>query len=132
MMRFTSHSRKETKYASVIWHESKTVSGVRYATRQVSLQQRIELASRIREIVLRHEFLKAGDAGDQLEVTLGELLVRKLYIEWGLQEIEGLAIDGEPATVESIVAKGPEALTDEIVTSIRGQLELSGEERKNS
>lgn len=132
MMRFTSHSRKETNYASVIWHESKTIGGVRYATRRVSLQQRIELASKIREIVLRHEFLKAGDPGDQLEVTLGELLVRKLYIEWGLQEIEGLAIDGEPATVESIVAKGPEALTDEIVTSIRGQLELSGEERKNS
>ena len=131
MMRFTSPSRKETNYSSLIWHESAAVGGVRYATRRVSLQQRIELASKIREIVLRHEFLKAGDSGDQLEVTLGELLVRKLYIEWGLLEIKNLTIDGELATVESIVAKGPEALADEIVTTIRGQLDLSEDERKN-
>jgi hypothetical protein len=132
MMKFISHSHRGTQYTSLRWHESKTFKGVRFATRRVSLLQRIELTSRVREIVLRHEFLKSGDGSDQLEITLGELLVRKLYIEWGLHGIQGLAVDGEPATVESLIEKGPEALTGEIVATIREQLELSEEERKNS
>lgn len=132
MMKFISHSPKHTSYSSLLWQESKTFKAVRFAVRKISLLQRIELTSRVREVVLRHEFLKSGDASDQLEATLGELLVRKLYIEWGLHEIQGLIVDGEPATVESVIEKGPEALTDEIVATIRAQLELSEEERKNS
>jgi hypothetical protein len=132
MMKSMSHSRETTSYSSVVWHDSKALSGVRYATRRISLMQRIDLTNRAREIVLKHEFFNAGDASDQLEATLGELLVRKLYIEWGVQEIEGLSVDGEAATVESIVAKGPEDLTDEIVATVRAELELSEEERKNS
>ncbi len=131
MMRFISHSRN-THYSSVIWHDSKVVRSVRYATRRVSLRQRIELTSKVRDLVLKHEFLKAGDAGDQLEATLGELLVGKAYLEWGLHEIQGLTIDGEPGTVETVIEKGPEELTNEIVATIRAQLELSEEERKNS
>ena len=132
MTKSTSHSREIASYSSVVWHESRTIAGVRYATRRISLLQRIELTNKAREIVLKHEFLKAGEASDQLEATLGELLVRKLYFEWGLQEIEGLVVDGEAATGEAIIAKGPEELTDEIVATIRAQLELSEEERKNS
>jgi len=132
MMKSMSHSREITSYSSIVWHESKRFPGVRYATRRISLMQRIELTSRVREIVLQHEFLKAGDASEQLEATLGELLARKLYIEWGLHEIHGLTIDGETAVMQSVIAKGPEELTDEIVATIREELELSGEERKNS
>lgn len=131
-MNCISHSHEGASYSSVVWHESKALSGVRYATRRVSLLQRIELTSKVRETVLRHEFLKNGDTSDQLEVSLGELLVRKLYVEWGLHEIQGLTIDGEAATVESIIDRGPEVLTDEIVATVRSELELSGEERKNS
>jgi hypothetical protein len=132
MMKFMSHSPEITGYSSIVWHESKTFPGVRYAIRRISLMQRIELTSKLREIVLQHEFLKAGDASEQLDATLGELLARKLYIEWGLHEIQGLTIDGEAAVVDSVIVKGPEELTDEIATTIREQLELSGEERKNS
>lgn len=131
MMRFISHSRN-AHYSSLVWQESKAAHGVRYATRRVSLQQRIELTSKVRELVLKHEFLKTGDAADQLEATLGELLVRKVYLEWGLHEIQGLTIDGEPGTVETLIEKGPEELTNEIINTIRAQLELSEEERKNS
>jgi hypothetical protein len=132
MTKSTSHSREVASYSSVVWHESSTMPGVRYATRRISLMQRIELTSKAREIVLKHEFLKAGEVSDQLEATLGELLVRKLYLECGLHEIEGLTVDGEPATGQAIIAKGPEELTNEIVATIRAQLELSEEERKNS
>jgi hypothetical protein len=131
MMKFSSRSRNKSSYASVLWHESKTTHGVRYAIRRVSLSQRIELTKRARELSIRNEFLKAGDAPDQLEASLADLLVRRLYIEWGLAELIGLRVDGEPATVEVLIDKGPEALADEIIFAIRGQLGLSEEERKN-
>jgi hypothetical protein len=131
MMKFPSRLRKESSYASVLWFESETVQGVRYGIRRVSLSQRIELTKRARELSIRHEFLKAGDASDQLEASLADLLVRKLYIEWGLAEVTGLRVDREPATVDVLIEKGPEALADEIIAAIRGQLGLSEEERKN-
>jgi len=82
--------------------------------------------------VLRHEFLKSGDAADQLEVRLGELLVRKVYIEWGLVEVQGVTFDEKPATPETVITIGPEGLANEIAAVIRDQLELSEDERKNS
>jgi hypothetical protein len=130
-MKFPSRLRNKSSYASVLWFESEAVQGVRYGIRRVSLCQRIELAKKARELSIRHEFLKAGDASDQLEASLADLLVRKLYIEWGLAEVTGLRVDSEPATVEVLIEKGPEALTDEIIAAIRGQLGLSEEERKN-
>jgi hypothetical protein len=131
MMKFPSRLRNKSNYASVLWFESETVQGVRYGIRRISLCQRIELTKKARELSIRHEFLKAGDASDQLEASLADLLVRKLYIEWGLAELTGLRVDSEPATVEVLIEKGPEALTDEIIAAIRGQLGLSEEERKN-
>jgi hypothetical protein len=132
MMKFQSRLHKRATYESMLWYESQIVRGVRYAIRRVSLAQRIELARRARELSIRHEFLKAGDAPEQLEASLSDLLVRKLYIEWGLAEITGLRIDQELATVEVLIEKGPEALADEIITAIQGQFGLSEDERKNS
>ena len=131
MMKFMSPLHNDVTYSSIVWHDSQTLPGARYAIRRVSLAQRIELTSRAREVVLKNEFLKAGDAPDGLEAALSELLVQKLYIEWGLSEITGLVIDGNPATPETVVEKGPEALTQEIVSVIREQLELSEDKRKN-
>lgn len=131
-MKFTSRSRDTVTHASVVWHDSKEYAGVRYAIRRVSLSQRIELIDKVRSLLQRHEFLKAGDSSDQLEANLGELLIRKLYLEWGLVALENLTIDDEQATVPLLIEKGPDSLTDEIITAIRGQLELTTEERKNS
>ena len=97
----------------------------------MSLGQRIEMAERIQVLSSKYEFLKAGDALEKAEAHLAELLVRRLYLEWGLAVIEGLSIDGEKASVELLIEKGPELLGDEIVASIRAELELSEEERKN-
>lgn len=131
MTKCTSRSPEDQTYSSLLWHESKVMPGVKFATRRVSLQQRLELTSRVRELILKHEFLKAGDSADQLEVTLGELLVKKAYLEWGLVDLQGISFDGESATPETLIACGPEALAEEIVTAIRGQLHLTEEERKN-
>lgn len=105
--------------------------GVRYAIRRISLGQRLELTKRARELCLRHEFLKAGNAQEQLEASLSDLLVERLYLKWGLAELEGLLIDGEPASPSALIEKGPELLASEILASIQSELGLSEDERKN-
>jgi hypothetical protein len=131
MMKFISLLRKENDYASVSWHASQVMAGVRFAVRRVSLQQRIELNHRVRELTMKHEFLKAGDPAGQLEAALSGLLVAKLYIEWGLNAIDGLLIDGQKATAASLIAGGPADLGDEIVQTIQAEIALTDDERKN-
>ena len=130
-MKSQSPSPNLNEYSTLRWRNSEVAPGVSYAIRRVSLAQRIELTRRARELTQRYEFLRAGDAADQLEATLADLLTRKLYLEWGLAEIRDLMIDGAPATVETVVEMGPEALSDEMVTAIQAELSLSEDERKN-
>jgi hypothetical protein len=105
---------------------------VSFAVRRPSLAQRIDLTERVRNLTLKHEFLAAGNLSDQLTASLSELLVRRLYLEWGLAEIKGLKIDGEPACTLTLVDRGPEDLADEIVQAIKAETGLSEDERKNS
>jgi len=130
-MKFLLRLRKPD-HSSVAWHESRSISGVRFAIRHISLAQRIELTKSVRELALRYEFLKSGEPSDQLEASLSDLLVRKLYIEWGLAALEGLRIDGKQATPALLIDSGPERLSDEVIEKIRAELELSEQERKNS
>ena len=132
MMNFLSRSPKVTDHSSLAWHSSTAVPGVRFATRRVSLAQRIELTQRIRELCLQHEFLKAGDAAEQVESALGDLLIRKLYLEWGVAEIRGFRIDHRPATVETVIQSGPETLADEMIAVLKSEIGLTEDERKNS
>lgn len=130
-MKFTLPLHRGTHYCPVVWKESNVLPGVQYAIRRVSLGQRIELTKAVRELALRNEFLKAAEIPDQMEAALADLLIKKLYLRWGLVEIRGLTIDGKPATPERLIDDGPEALADEVVSGIRVELELSPEERKN-
>lgn len=131
-VKFISRLLRRRNYNSAFWCSSVQYPGVRYAVRTVSLQARIELVQQTRELAMRHEFLRAGDAVEQLEASLGDLLVRQLYLRWGLLAVQGLAIEGRSATPASLVEFGPEILADEIVESIKGQLCLTETERKNS
>lgn len=99
--------------------------------RRISLAQRIELTRQIRELTLKNDFLRGGDTQEQLHVALGELLARRLYLEWGLAQIEGLTIDGSAATPEMLIEKGPEHLSEEIAEAIVAHLHLSEQETKN-
>jgi hypothetical protein len=131
-MKFMSLLPKSvSRYSSLSWHDSQTVRGVRFAVRRISLAQRLELTRKTRELTLRYEFLNAGELSGQLDAALSDLLVRKLYLEWSLAEIQGLQIDDQPATLESLIEKGPEELAGEIVSVIRQEIELSEDERKN-
>jgi hypothetical protein len=132
MMNFISRSLNCVKYESVEWHDSSTRPGVRFALRKVSLAKRIELIRQVRQLCLREDYLRAGESADQSEARIGDLLVRKLYLEWGLIEIRGLKIDGNAATVELLIQSGPEDLAEEIIEGIRQEIGLTEQERKNS
>jgi hypothetical protein len=132
MMKSMLHSPETNTYESVIWHDSAVFEGIRFAIRRISLAQRIELTRQVRELTMRNEFLRAGAMPDQLEAALGELLARRLYLEWGLAAVQGLTIDGSAATPELLIEKGPEKLTEEIAGSILSGLTISEQETKNS
>ena len=50
---------------------------------------------------------------------------------WGLKEVRGLKLDGEPATPESLAATGPEELFREAVAAVKAECGLTEAERKN-
>jgi len=107
MMKSLLRSHSSVDFESERWMESQTFRGVRFAVTRTSLAQRIELTRRVRELVLANDFLASGSEAEKLEGALADLLVRRLYIEWGLAQIEGLAINGVAASVESLIASGP-------------------------
>jgi hypothetical protein len=112
--------------------EAKSRPGASFSIRRVSFGRRLELARKIRELDRRLEFLKAGDdAVSKVEAAIVSREVDRVYLSWGLASVEGVLIDGEPATPETLVESGPEDLTQEILEAIKAECFLSEEERKN-
>lgn len=132
MMSFIWRSPKRADCKTAVWHASALHPAVHFAVRRVSLGERIALTAKLRNLCVKHEFLKAGDTHDQLEGVLGDLLVKAAYIEWGLAAIRGLFINGRRAKPAEVVQSGPESLADEIVLAIKAELGLTDAERKNS
>jgi hypothetical protein len=119
-------------YVSFTEHLSETVPGVRYRIARMSFARRLELVRNVRDFAQRIEFLEAGgETNDRFESSVLGTEIDRLYLEWGLQAVDGLSIDGETATPRLLVEKGPESLTREIVAHIRGECHLSEDERKN-
>jgi len=119
-------------YESVREVDSASIPGVKFRVRRMSFGRRLELARRIRELDKRLEYAQAGeDVRSQVEaaITAGE--IDRVYLEWGLEGVEGLQIDGEPATPEALVERGPEELAREVLEAIRRECFLSEDERKN-
>jgi len=146
-MSYLSHSDDAVRYESALRVESATTPGVRFTIRKISFGRRTELLRRVRELTRKVEFLEAGQRsrpeGHATDVVFGEALgeraeaallgreADRVYLEWGLVSVEGLEIDGEAATLEGLIASGPEPLCDEILRAIQAECGLSAEERKN-
>ncbi len=124
------HSGK-TNYDSSMWFGSETCAGVRFRIARISVGRRIELARRIREIGRGIEFLEAGAAQEKLEAMVLSSEIDRAYLEWGLEEVEGLAIDGEVASPSALIEKGPAELAGEVLARIKAECGLNEEERKN-
>jgi len=120
------------EYDSVVWFDSDAMPGVRFAVARMSFGRRIELVRKIREIGRKAEFLEAGsDTRDKLESAVLAGDVDRAYLEWGLVGVEGLTIDGETATTEMLIEKGPVALALEVLAKVKAECGLSEDERKN-
>jgi len=112
--------------------ESKAIPGVAFVINRISFGRRMELSRLVREIGKKAEFLEAGtELQERIEAGILTHEVDAMYLRWGLVSVEGLTIDGTPATAEQLLDSGPEALTQEIVAAIKAQCGLSEAERKN-
>jgi hypothetical protein len=121
-----------TRYDSGGWFEASAFAGVRYRIRRISIARKIELARLIREAARGIEFLEAsGDSREKLEAAVLAGEIDRVYLSWGLEEIEGLVIDGEAATVGLLIERGPLELAMEIIGRIKSECGLSDGERKN-
>ncbi len=119
-------------YDSKFTVQSTILPEVRLTVRRVSVARRLELLRQVRELAARIEFHEAGAGlGDKLDASIASAEVESLYVRWGVTGIEGLSIDGEEATPEVLLARGPEDLVREAATLVRNQLGLSEPERKN-
>jgi hypothetical protein len=120
------------QYDSLIEVESRALPGTRVTVRKMSFMRRLELAENIRELANRIEYLEAGsDPKEKMQAATLSRELDRIYLRWGLVRIDGLEIDGSPATPEVLVRDGPEALVEEALEAIRAQCGLSQEERKN-
>jgi hypothetical protein len=119
-------------YESCIRIDSKVMPGVAFVVAKMSLLRRMDLIRRIRELSLKGEFLIAGEAAEEkLQAALFSAEIDRLYVIWGLQELNGLEVDGVAATPELLVNTGPEELFREIVAAVKAECGLSEPERKN-
>ena len=122
------------QYASSVVKASEIASGVSYRLARISFGRRLDLVRRLHEKLRRIEYLEAGDENPARDAEAASLTgeVNKEYLRWGLLEVEGLEIDGEPANAESLVENGPEDLVHECLAFVLAEAGLSSDERKNS
>ena len=127
-----SHSPDVFEYQSTRRVTSSSWGGVQFEIRRMSLRGRSELARELMQLTPRLEFAAAGASPmDQLEATKLIAEVSGIYLRWGLVRVEGLNIDGDAVTAESLMERGPEELCEEITNEIRRECGLSQDERKN-
>jgi hypothetical protein len=119
------------------WQSRKMVAsasqpGVEFVIARMTFGRRIELMRRVRDLAARLEYFEAGqDAKNGMEASLLGAEIDRIYVLWGVEEIRGLELDHEPATVESLIDRGPEELFLEALTAVRVECGLSETERKN-
>lgn len=105
---------------------------VHYVVQRMSFGRRLELMTRVRDLAARAEFFEAGrDEKNQMEASLLAAEIDRIYVEWGLEEVRGLELDGRPATPELLIECGPEDLFREALDAVRSECGLNEQERKN-
>lgn len=127
-----SHLHETLHYESTLEVSSAMYRGVKYRILRPSFRRRSDLIGQVRELGRSLQFLEAGEGvADRIEAFHVHSKIDQLYLEWGLEKIEGMEIDCEPITVELLIAKGPEDLTREIIDRIKSLCTISEAERKN-
>jgi hypothetical protein len=111
---------------------SKTAPGVEFVIARMTFGRRVELMKGVRDLAIRLEYFEAGrEDKNRIEASLLSAQIDRLYVEWGVERILGLEIDGEPATPLSLIDSGPEDLLREALEAVRAECGLNEQERKN-
>jgi hypothetical protein len=119
------------------WQSTKIVNselrpGVEYVLARMTFGRRLELMKQVRELAIRLEYFEAGrEEGNRLEASLLGAQLDRLYVEWGLEEVRGLTLDGAPATPRALIECGPEDLFQEALAGVKAECGLTERERKN-
>ena len=122
---------------SAIWESRKIVRSelrpdVEYDVARMSFGRRLELMKKIRDLAARIEFFEAGQAeSNRMEASLLAGEMDRVFLEWGLQGVSGLQVDGAPASVAALIENGPEDLVHEALGIIKAECGLNEAERKN-
>lgn len=111
--------------------QSSILTEVEYEIARMSFGRRLELSKRIREATKQLEFLDAGGVLEKMEAAALSLEIDRIYLNWGLNDVRGIEIDGSRASVQTFIASGPELLVGEALAHIKRECGLSEEERKN-
>ena len=122
---------------SAIWESRKCVRSesrpeVEFTIARMTFGRRLELMKKVRELAARIEFFEAGkEESNRMEAGLLGAEMDRVFLEWGVEAVRGLEIDGEPATVASMIDRGPEPLVHEALGMVKAECGLSEAERKN-
>ena len=120
------------EYISEIEVPSEVCDGVRFRIRRMSFGRRLDLMKCVRELAGRMEYFQAGSTpAEQIEAAVLSAEIERLYLNWGLAAVDGLAVDGVPADAGALFERAPEALCAEAVAAVKRECGLSEEERKN-
>ncbi len=128
-----SHSDR-LRYESAVAVPSARRPGVSFRVERMSFARRLELVRQLRDLLGRLEYVQAApqSPAQQAEAALLAGEIDRVYLRWGLQAVEGLDIDGQAATPESLAERGPEDLVQEALAAIKREAGLTEAERKNS
>lgn len=137
MTKSTSHLDERTNapvmYESAVWRQSRAWPGVQFQVLRMSLIRRHRLMQELKSLASEEAFHRAAPQEAGSEISAAELQTRidEMVIRTALLGIKGLSINGQPATVESLIDSGPESLAREIAEAIAEESFLNEDERKN-
>src|SRR5712671_2486993 len=105
-------------YTSTIDLESQAIPGVKFRIRRVTFGRRLDLARILRDRLeaIAKLALATESPARAAQTALLSAEMDCVHLRWGLDAIEGLEIDGAPATADSLIDSGPESLVKEILT----------------
>jgi hypothetical protein len=105
--------------------------GVEIVVSRMTFGRRLELMRRIRDLAAKAEFLEAGTGRDHMDASLLGAEIDRLYVAWGVEEIRGITLNGQPGTAANLIEAGPEDLFREALAAVKTESGLSETERKN-
>lgn len=106
--------------------------------RRIKLRLQVaEKSAKLRELGERARALDDQNGQEALQILeqINSLMVDEIdpvYVRWGLKSIDGLEIDGKPATPELLIEDGPPELYREILAAINEAAGLTERQRGES